>query len=390
MMNRRSLLSLVALGGLGLCLSGCAGGSNSGGMSAAESSSMKITKSEFGNTPEGQKVEQYTLTNGKGATAKIITYGGILTELDVPDRDGRPGNVVLGFDSLDKYLAGHPYFGSLVGRVGNRIAKGKFKVGDTEYSVAVNNGPNHLHGGKVGFDKKVWDALVVQTNLGPALRLSLTSPDGDEGYPGTLDVVVIYTLTANNELRIDYKASVRDKATPINLTNHSYFNLSGEASGKTILGHELMINADNFTPVDATLIPTGEIKPVKGTPFDFTQSKPIGKDIAQTTGDPSGYDHNFVLNGEMGQLKLCARAMSPDSGRVMEIWTTQPGVQFYTGNFLDGKLTGQGGQVYVKNYAFCLETQHYPDSINQKTFPSVLLEPGQVFTSTTIHRFSAK
>jgi len=389
MIHRRTIVS-VLLGALGLSLVGCANGNAGPGGAAVDTSAMKITKSDFGQTPDGQKVEAYTLVNAKGSSAKIITYGGIVTELNVPDKDGVVGNVVLGFDSLDKYTAGHPFFGAIAGRVANRIAKGKFKIGDTEYTLATNNGPNHLHGGKVGFDKRVWDALVIQTNLGPALRLAYTSPDGEEGYPGTLDAVVIYTLTNANELRIDYRTTARDKATPINITNHSYFNLSGESSGKTILDHEMMINADAFTPVDATLIPTGEIKSVKGTPFDFTNPKKIGQDIAQTGGDPSGYDHNFVLNGVDGVMKRCAVVTSPDSGRVMEIWTTQPGVQFYTGNFLDGKINNRAGQPYVKHAAFCLETQHFPDSINQPKFPNTLLQPGESFTSTTIHRFGTK
>jgi len=351
---------------------------------------MKITKSDFGQTPEGKKVDAYTLVNAKGSSAKIITYGGIVTELNVADKAGAMGNIVLGFDSLDQYTAGHPFFGAIAGRVANRIAKGKFKIGDAEYTLATNNGPNHLHGGKVGFDKRVWDGVVIQTKLGPALRLAYTSPDGEEGYPGTLDVVVIYTLTNANELRIDYRATPRDKATPVNITNHSYFNLSGESSGKTILDHEMMINANNFTPVDATLIPTGEIKSVKGTPFDFTNPKKIGQDIEKAGGTPNGYDHNFVLNGAAGVMKRCAVVTAPDTGRVMEIYTTEPGVQFYTGNFLDGKINNRAGKPYVKHAAFCLETQHFPDSINQPKFPSTLLQPGQSFTSTTIHRFGTK
>jgi len=394
MLNRRSLVSLITLGGLGLSvLSGCTNAGQPvipGSSATPDTTGMNITKSDFGQTPDGKKVDAFTLTNGKGASAKIITFGGIVTHLNVPDKAGNPGNVVMGFDSLDKYVAGHPFFGAIAGRVANRIAKGKFTIDGKEYTLATNNGPNHLHGGKVGFDKRVWDAMIVKTNLGPALRLAYTSPDGEEGYPGTLDAVVLYTLTNDNELRIDYRATARDKATPVNLTNHSYFNLSGESSGKSILDHEMQVNADHYTPVDATLIPTGEIAPVKGTPFDFTKPKKIGQDIAKTGGDPSGYDHNFVLNGETGVMKRCATVHAADTGRVMEIWTTEPGVQFYTGNFLNGKEKNSAGQPIQKHGAFCLETQHFPDSINQPKFPTVLLQPGKEYTSTTIHRFTTR
>jgi aldose 1-epimerase len=348
---------------------------------------MNVAKTDFGRTRDGQAVDLYTLSNGS-LSMKVMTYGGIVTEMNVPDRNGNAANVTLGFDALDKYLAGHPYFGAITGRVANRIAKGKFTLDGTPYSVAVNNGPNALHGGLVGFDKRVWRATPSMAKDGAKLVLAYSSADMEEGYPGKLDCEVTYTLTPDDEWRIDYKATA-DKPTIVNLTNHAYWNLHGESSGRTILDHVLMLNAERYTPVDNTLIPTGELKEVKGTPFDFTKPKPIGKDITRTGGDPTGYDHNFVLNGKPVEMKLCARLNDPESGRTLEIRTTEPGVQFYTGNFLDGKLIGKGGMPYVKNYGLCLETQHFPDSINQPSFPSVVLRPGQTFTSTTVHRFSA-
>ena len=353
------------------------------------SANAGIDKTDFGKTHDGQQVDQYTLRNARGASIKVITYGAIFSELNVPDRAGTFADVVLGFDSLDKYLAGHPYFGAIAGRVANRVARGQFTLNGKTYHLAINNGPNSLHGGLAGFDKRVWTATASNAASGPSLKLAYTSADMEEGYPGKLDVEVTYTLANDrNEWRIDYRATT-DKPTILNLTNHAYWNLAGEASGKTILDHELMLNADNYTPVDETLIPTGQIKSVRGTPFDFTTMKPIGRDIAQTPGDPNGYDHNFVLNGNAGEMKLCGRLRDPGSGRTMEVHTTQPGVQLYTGNFLDGKLIGKGGKPYVRNYAVCLETQHFPDSINHPNFPSVVLRPGETFKSTTTHRFSA-
>ncbi len=347
-----------------------------------------VVKSDFGKTADGTPVDLYVLTNAHGLKAKIITYGGIITELHTPDRDGKLADVVLGFDNLPSYLAGHPYFGALVGRVANRIAKGKFTLDGKVYQLAINNGPNALHGGLKGFDKKVWKAEPVEGTDGPGVRLSCSSPDGEEGYPGNLSVTVTYTLTNQNELRIDYKATT-DKDTPINLTNHSYFNLAGPGPGD-ILGHELMLAADQYTPVDATLIPTGEIKPVKGTPLDFTTPTPIGARIDQLKGNPGGYDHNFVLRSGGKSLALAARVHEPKTGRVMEVYTTQPGIQFYTGNFLDGKLTGKYGVVYKKHAGFCLETQHFPDSVNHPNFPSVILKPGSTYAQTTVYKFSAK
>jgi aldose 1-epimerase len=350
----------------------------------------KLDKQPFGKTADGAEVDLYTLQSGKGMTAKIITYGTIVTELDVPDRAGKTADVVLGFDDLKGYLAGHPFFGAIVGRVANRIAKGKFTLDGKEYKLATNNGPNHLHGGIKGFDKVVWKAEPVDAKDGVAVKFSYVSKDGEEGYPGNLTCTVTYTLTTKNELRIDYTATT-DKATPVNLSNHSYFNLAGHGSGD-ILGHEMHIQADDYTPVDDTLIPTGKIEPVKGTPLDFLPQTPaftIGKRIGELKGEPRGYDHNFVLR-KNAKLDMAARVTEPKSGRVMEVWTTEPGVQFYTGNFLNGKEKGKGGAVYNKHAGFCLETQHYPDSVNHPSFPSVILKPGDTYTQTTIYRFSTK
>jgi aldose 1-epimerase len=341
----------------------------------------------FGKTPDGTPVELYTLRNANGMTAKVMTYGAILTELDVPDKNGKLGDVVLGFDNLDGYLTRHPYFGATVGRVANRIAKGKFTLDGHEYKLAVNNGPNALHGGLKGFDKVVWKAEPFNAGDSVGVKFIYRSPDGEEGYPGNLATSVTYTLTDKNELRIDYKAAT-DKATPVNLSNHSYFNLAGPGSGD-ILGHELMLAADKYTPVDDTLIPTGEIKPVKGTPLDFTKPETIGARIDQLKGEPGGYDHNFVLNSGGKSLALAARVVEPKTGRVMEMYTTEPGVQFYTGNFLDGSIKGRGG-VYKKHQGFCLEAQHFPDSVNHDNFPSVILRPGKTYTQTTVYKFATK
>lgn len=347
----------------------------------------RIDKMDFGKTADGTPVELYVLKNGK-MTAKVITYGAIITELHVPDAKGKTTDVVLGFDHLEGYLAGHPYFGAAVGRVANRVAKGKFTLDGKEYSLAVNNGANSLHGGLKGFDKVVWKAEEVANPAGPSLKLTYVSKDGEEGYPGNLTVTVTYTVTEDDALRIDYTATT-DKATPINLTNHSYFNLGGPASGN-ILGHELFLTADKYTPADATLIPTGEIKPVQGTPFDFTSSTPIGARFSQLKDDPIGYDLNYVLPAGGKEPTLAARVHDPESGRILEMLTTEPGVQFYTGNFLDGTLKGKGGVVYKKHQAFCLEAQHFPDSINQPNFPSTVLKPGETYTQTTVYRFLAR
>jgi aldose 1-epimerase len=347
-----------------------------------------IEKKAFGTTAEGEAVDLYVLVNVHKMQAKIMTYGATLIELHVPDREGKFDDVVLGFDNLQGYLAGHPFFGSTVGRVANRIAKGRFTLDGKEYTLAINNGPNTLHGGLKGFDKKVWKAEPVETAAGVAVKFSCVSPDGEEGFPGTLTTTVTYTLTNQNEVKIDYQATT-DKATPINLTNHSYFNLAGASSGN-VLGHELMLTADRYTPVDETLIPTGEIRSVAGTPLDFRSPHTIGARIAQIPAAIGGYDHNFVLPGGGTELELAARVYERKSGRVLEMYTTEPGVQLYTSNFLDGKLKGKGGAVYNKQQAFCLEAQHFPDSINQPTFPTVILRPGSTYKQTTVYKFSTK
>lgn len=350
----------------------------------------RITKESFGKTIDGHDVDLYTLVNNRGVEAKITNYGGIVTSLKVPDRNGTLGDVVLGFDNLDAYLKGHPYFGAIIGRYGNRIAKGRFTLTGVEYKLASNNGENHLHGGIKGFDKVVWNAKPVKAARGAALELTYLSKDGEEGYPGNLSVKVVYTLTDANELRIDYSATT-DKATVINLTHHSYFNLAGQGNGD-ILNHKLFINAPRFTPTDAGSIPTGELRSVRGTPFDFLRATAIGSRINQnyeqlTLG--KGYDHNFVLNGKMGVMRRAARVEEAGTGRVMEVWTTEPGIQFYTGNYLDGTLTGKDGKVYQYRFGFCLETQHYPDSPNQPKFPTTVLRKGGRYQTTTIYRFSA-
>lgn len=350
-----------------------------------------ITKQDFGQTADGQKVDLYTLTNDKGAEAKIMNYGGTVVSLKVPDRNKKFDDVVLGLNSVADYQKGTAYFGALIGRYGNRIGKGRFTLNGTEYKLAVNNGENTLHGGIKGFDKVIWTATEKRTQNGPALTLSYLSKDGEEGYPGNLNVTVIYTLTNRNELKIDYAATT-DKDTVLNLTHHSYFNLAGEGNGD-ILNHQLMINATRFTPTDAGSIPTGELKAVSGTPFDFTKPTAIGLRINQPDEQLKlgvGYDHNYVLNGKMGTLRQAATVFEPTSGRVMEVWTTEPGVQFYTGNHLDGSLTGPSGRPYQIRNGFCLETQHFPDSPNKPNFPSTVLKKGQRFTSTTIYRFTVK
>jgi aldose 1-epimerase len=356
---------------------------------AAGGKGGRVEKSSFGTTKDGQAVDLYTLTNANGVTAKIITYGALLTELHVPDRTGTMADVVLGFKTLDRYEGDHPYFGATIGRVANRIAKGRFRLGGQEYTLATNNGPNHLHGGLRGFDKRVWKAQPVSAGGVPAVRFTYTSADLEEGYPGTLTATVTYTLTHANELRLEYTATT-DKPTIVNLTNHSYFNLAGDGQG-TILDHELTIMADRFTPVDDTLIPTGEIASVRGTVMDFNRATAIGARIAEVPGPaPGGYDHNYVLSHGGGVLAMSAAVREPKSGRLMEVLTSQPGVQLYTGNFLDGTITGKAGVAYQKHAGFCLETQHYPDSINRPNFPPVVLQPGRAFKSTTVYRFSAR
>jgi aldose 1-epimerase len=357
---------------------------------SATSIDAQIKKESFGKTPEGESVDLYTLTNRHGMEATITNYGGIVVTLKTPDRSGKFEDIVLGFNDLDTYLKGHPYFGTLIGRYGNRIAKGRFKLNGTEYKLAVNNGENHLHGGIKGFDKVVWQAKAARTPGGPSLVLTYLSKDGEEGYPGNLRVRVVYTVTNNNELKIDYSAST-DRNTVTNLTHHSYFNLAGEGNGD-ILNHQVVLNASRFTPTDAGSIPTGELKSVRNTPFDFLRSTAIGARINQDDEQlkfGSGYDHNWVVNGRAG-MRRAATVYEPTTGRVMEVWSTEPGIQFYTGNFLDGTLTGKAGKVYQKRSGFCLETQHYPDSPNQPSFPTTTLKKGTTYRSSTIYRFSAR
>jgi aldose 1-epimerase len=350
-----------------------------------------ISEQPWGRTPDGTDVRLYTLRNAHGLRADITNYGGIVTSLLVPDRAGHMADVVLGYDSLADYLKASPYFGAIVGRYGNRVAAGKFTLEGKTYALAVNDGPNALHGGLKGFDKVVWQAEPYADAAGAGLRLRYVSPDGDEGYPGRLDVSVTYALMNDDALRIDYRLS-SDRPTIHNVTHHGYFNLAGHASGD-ILSHELMLSADRFTPVDSTLIPTGELRDVTGTPFDFRASTAIGARIG--AGDEQlrfgrGYDHNFVLNGDAGTLRLVGRVRDPQSGRAMEISTTEPGVQFYSGNFLDGSNVGKGGARYEHRAGFCLETQHFPDSPNHPAFPSTVLRPGEEYRSTTVYRFSAQ
>jgi aldose 1-epimerase len=339
------------------------------------------------------QIQLYTLVNSSGMKVKITNYGAIVTSIVVPDRQGTPGDIALGYHRLEDYMnaVDRPYFGAIVGRYGNRIARGKFAIDGQEYSLATNNGANHLHGGILGFDKVVWDAKPLPS--ANAIELSYRSKDKEEGYPGNLLARVTYTLTPDNALKVDYHATT-DKATPINLTQHTYFNLKGEGEG-TILDHELMLNASHYTPVDEGLIPTGQIAPVAGTPFDFTQSKPIGRDLQQNHEQLRiglGYDHNFVLDRPTNsvELQLAAKVYEPTSGRMMEIHTTEPGIQFYCGNFLDGRLVGKSGKPYLHRGGFCLETQHFPDSPNQAAFPSTILRPGQAYRTTTVFQFSVR
>ncbi len=346
---------------------------------------MEIGREVFGSLPDGTAVDIYTLRNEAGLEARIMTYGATLVSLKLPDRAGTLADVNLGFDTLEGYLGAHPYFGVIVGRYANRIAKARFAIDGVEYRLAANNNENSLHGGLKGFDKVVWSAEAARLADSAGLKLSYLSKDGEEGYPGNLAVTVVYTLTEAGELRIDYEATT-DRKTPVNLTNHAYWNLKGQGNGD-ILGHVLRLEADRITAVDsaANLIPTGEVLPVAGTPFDFTAPHAIGERIARVEG---GYDHNFVLRSGGGTLALAARVEEPESGRVLEIWTDQPAIQLYTGNFLDGTVSGKGGKAYQKHYGFCLETQHFPDSPNHPNFPSTILEPGRTYRTTTVHKFS--
>src|SRR5262245_31525684 len=366
-----------------------------GGMSAddeqqrggGEKAIRGVNRAAFGKTRDGRPVDLYTLTNANGLEMRVITYGGIITSLKAPDRLGQLGDIVLGFDTIDGYLQDPPYFGAIVGRYGNRIANAQLTLNGTTYKLAANNGPNHLHGGVNGFDKVVWNAVPGDTADGLSVTLTRTSPDGEEGYPGTLQASVRYTLTDKNELTIDYRATT-DKATPVNLTQHSYFNLA--ADGSDILDHELTIHASRYTPVDTTLIPTGELAPVQGTPFDFQKATPIGARIDTANiqlKNGGGYDHNWVLDRPGNGLQPAARVVEPKSGRTLDVATTEPGLQFYSGNFLDGSITGKGGRVYKHRSGLCLETQHYPDSPNHPAFPSTILQPGQTYSSKTVITF---
>jgi aldose 1-epimerase len=378
MKTNRIIVSTAGIVNLAI-VSGCADGRTAVGGA--------VQRASFG-TADGQPVELFTLRNANGIEARVTNYGGVIVSLMTPDRAGQMADIVLGFDSLAPYVAGTPYFGALIGRYGNRIAGGRFTLDGETYTLATNNEPNHLHGGVRGFDKVVWDAEPFENGAERGLILRYTSPDGEEGYPGTLQTTVTYTLTDDNELIVDYRATT-DKATPVNLTQHSYFNLAGTSNGD-ILDHELTIAASAFTPVDATLIPTGQIAPVEGTPFDFRAPTAIGSRIQ--TDDAQlrnglGYDHNFVLDRSGEGLELAARVTHAGSGRTLEIRTTEPGLQFYSGNFLDGTITGKGGRVYRHRSGLCLETQHFPDSPNQPSFPSTILRPGEEYRTRTVFAF---
>jgi len=352
----------------------------------------RMLKRAFGKTGDGKQVDLYVLTNKNGVEVDITNFGAAVVSLKVPDRHGKTDDVVLGYDDLDGYLHDKSYFGATVGRYANRIAHGKFTLNGTTYTLAKNDGENHLHGGVRGFNKVGWEAKDVSTAGAAALQLNYLSKDGEEGYPGNLSVQVTYTLTNNNELKIDYSATA-DKDTVLNLTHHSYFNLAGQGKGD-ILQHQLLLHASRFTPVDATLIPTGEIRSVKGTPLDFASATAIGSRIGQDDEQLKlghGYDHNFVLDGGTGGAPvLAAQVYEPSSGRVMEVWTTQPGIQFYSGNFLADTIRGKSGSTYRRRAAFCLETQHFPDSPNKPNFPSTILKPGRQFKSSTTYKFSSR
>jgi aldose 1-epimerase len=352
------------------------------------SSKAGVQSQPFGSV-DGRAITLYALTNTHGMEVRAMNYGGIIVSIRVPDRNGEFADVVLGHETVDGYRPNPPFFGAIVGRYANRIANGTFKLDGVTYSLPKNDGPNTLHGGTIGFDKVVWDGEPLKGKTGVAF--SYFSKNGEDGFPGNLRVKVTYTLTNANTLEIDYEATT-DKATPINLSQHSYFNLKGEGNGD-ILDHEIMINADRFTPIDKTLIPTGELRPVKGTPFDFTKPTKIGAHIDENDEQlvlAHGYDHNFVINRNGGGLVLAARVYEPTTGRTLEVSTTQPGVQFYTGNFLDGTITGKHGHVYKRRYGFCLETQHFPDSPNHPDFPNTILKPGETFQQKTVFKFSAK
>jgi aldose 1-epimerase len=389
-MKKPSLLVILGLVGLGCTHGFLACRKNPAPPAAATAEpagpakgepTMNVTKGSFGRLPDGTAVDLYILTNKNGLEARLMTYGATLVSLRLPDRRGVYADCVLGYDGLDGYLKSSPYFGSIVGRYGNRIARGRFTLDGETYTLATNNGPNHLHGGVRGFDKVVWTAEPFAEAGAVGVKFDYLSKDGEEGYPGNLAASVVYLLTNENELRLMYEAKT-DKATPVNLTHHSYFNFTG--GKREILGHLLTLAADRYTPVDAGLIPTGELRTVQGTPMDFRTPQAIGSRIAEVEG---GYDHNYVLSSGGGALAWAARVLEPESGRAMEIATTEPGLQFYSGNFLDGTIAGKGGQTYGKHWGFCLETQHFPDSPNHPNFPSTILRPGLVYRTVTVHRF---
>jgi aldose 1-epimerase len=378
------MIEIMLLVGAGACIAGLVGCASAGKPSAG------ISRQSIGKAPDGKAVDLFTLRNSKGSEAQIMTYGGIVTSLKVADKTGALGDVVLGFDNLNDYIKSSPYFGALVGRYGNRIANGKFTLDGKSYTLPQNNGSNCLHGGLKGFDKAVWDVVAARaTDNEATLELSYLSKDGEEGFPGNLKVTATYALTEDNALRLEFSATT-DKPTVLNLTHHSYFNLAGKGD---VLNHEVLINADKFTPVNASLIPTGELRPVTGTPFDFTSAHKIGERINADDEQlkfGNGYDHNWVLNKKPGELSLAARVYEPTSGRVMEVLSTEPGTQFYTGNFLDGTLSGKGGWKYQFRDALCFEPQHFPDSPNHPEFPSAVLRPGETFKNTIIYKFSVR
>lgn len=381
---KNSMLEMLMFGSILLVFFGCATGKKE------KDTEAKVTSQAFGKLPNGQAVTTFTMTNAQGMQMKVISYGGIITSLTAPDKSGAFEDIVLGYDNLEGYVEASPYFGAIIGRYGNRIAKGKFFLDSVEYQLAINNIGNHLHGGLTGFDKVNWDVAEVPTENGVALELKYQSVDMEEGYPGTLDITVTYTLGNDNTLQFDYLATT-DKKTVVNLTQHSYFNLTGMKSD--ILNHEVSINADRFLPVDSTLIPTGELRSVEGTPFDFTAPKLIGKEINAENQQLTyglGYDHCWVINEDDKEMTLAASVFEPVSGRAFDVLTTEPGIQFYSGNFLDGTITGKKGTVYKKRTGLCLETQHFPDSPNQNNFPSVTLNPGEVYQTKTLMKFYTK